>query len=50
MRFRLHPDQNENVRLALDTMKAEIGTVYDDVALDALATFFLSHLPARRVV
>jgi hypothetical protein len=43
----LHPDQYENVRTALDLVKCEARTDYDAVALDYLATFYLSQAEPR---
>ena len=42
MRFRLHPDQYDNVRAALDVARAQTGTEFDHVALDAICTAFLT--------
>ncbi len=49
LRFRLHPDQFENVRAALDAVKQSLGTVHDETALDALATLYLSTQAGSRV-
>ena len=40
--FKVHPDQKENVRLALEKAKAEFGTEYDAVALDHIVMGYLT--------
>ena len=49
MRFRLHTDQAENVRAALDIARADLGTEFDHVALDAICTAFLATQPRRSI-
>lgn len=39
--FKLHQDQKESIRLALDKAKEDLGTEYDTVALDMICQSFL---------
>ena len=41
MTFKLHEDQKEQVRMALDKAKAELNTEVDTVALEGICTSFL---------
>lgn len=42
MAFKVHPDQKENIRAALDKAKGEAGTEFDAVALDAICMNYMS--------
>ncbi len=41
MTFKVHTDQRETIRTALDKMKAEVGTEYDTVALEHISMKYI---------
>lgn len=49
MTFKVHPDQKEIIRTALDDVKAKVNTEFDTVALQNLCTGYLSGSVAHDV-
>jgi hypothetical protein len=47
--FKLHTDQKETIRTALEQVKAQSGTAFDTVALEMMALEYLGKAPATPV-